>query len=134
MTEAVWPYSTLDEVSHLAIDDVDVLRARIDQLIEERALAATPPEPMKIFPAEWKLTPQEARLLQVLILARPGTIVSRDDLWEAVALNEQTNAGIVTVVACKARKKLQPHGVDILTHWGQGLSLDPGSRALIEGL
>ena len=126
--EATWPYSTYDEVSHLACEDVDVLRARIDQLLEERR------NWRKIMgydadvelPLEWRLTATEHRLFAALVIAKSGGIVSKASLHTALSGIDEpdTDPKIVDVVVCKVRKKLEPFGIEIQTAWGKGYYLD----------
>lgn len=132
MTKA-WPYSTHDDVSHLACSDVDVLRARIDQLLEERhelrkALGLL--TDVRI-PLSWKLTPIEARFFGTLVNEK-GELTTKERLHAAMGGDNpeyDADIKIVDVVACKVRKKLKPHGIVFETVWGRGYRLSPEVRA-----
>jgi DNA-binding response OmpR family regulator len=80
----------------------------------------------KIFPSVWKLTPSQARILNLLLekgFVKYGTII------EALYYDrdEPDAAGdVLKVSMCHLRRKLAPHGAKIITHWGQGYELvDP---------
>jgi DNA-binding response OmpR family regulator len=131
-----WPYSTHDEVSHLAILDVAVLRARIDMLLEERRnrktelrLGLTRPKSV------WRLTRTEGRFVQRLLDAEG--FVTKSQLHVALSDGDEpdTDQKIVDVIACKVRKKLRAHlpeGVDpLVTHWGQGYEASDALRAAV---
>ena len=129
-----WTYSTYDEVSHLACEDVEVLRDRIDMLIEERkewkkgvSIAET------MLPDELNLTPMEARLLEALMRTPKGSVATKERLHGAMADADEpdTQIKIVDVIVCKVRKKLSARGLKINTHWGRGYSLSPDSRAFL---
>lgn len=127
-----WPYSTNDEVSHLAMTDVGVLRARIDQLLEERREARKQLGFGDVtLPAEWRLTATEHRFFAALVAAPAGKPVNKERLHNALSggVEPETDIKIVDVIACKVRKKLQPFGVGFETVWGQGYMLSPAARA-----
>lgn len=124
-TEATWPYSTHDEVSHLACEDVPVLRARIDQLLEERRELRSAAHMDVCFPDEWRLTPGEERVLAELVRTPEGKVATKDRLHSASAFSTEeepeTAIKIVDVIVCKLRKKLAAVGVEpIETVWGRG--------------
>jgi DNA-binding response OmpR family regulator len=135
MTDPVtWPYSTHDEVSHLAIDDAPVLRARIDQLLEERRQAkagASLLEQSKV--DELGLTTQEARLIEALYGTPMGLVATKERLHAALSdeIEPETDIKLVDVIVCKVRRKLAGHGMEIVTHWGRGYSLAPQTRAML---
>jgi len=132
MTEASWPYSTHDEVSHLACEDVPVLRARIDQLLEERREWRSSIDVGVTFPEEWRLTPAEERVLRALVTAPVDKVTTKDLLHDAIAGDGQvpeTAIKIVDVIVCKLRKKLASHGEEpVRTVWGRGYKIDLGFR------
>lgn len=131
---ANWPYPTSDEVSHLGMADARLLRARIDMLLEERRdfkIRLGLEGDAVIFPLDWKLTGMERRFLSALVNARrPDGVVSKETLHEAMSLTEEvlTEIKIVDVICCKVRKKLTPHGIDIITLWGFGYRLEEDVR------
>jgi two-component system, cell cycle response regulator CtrA len=133
--EVTWPYSTHDEVSHLAVEDVKVLRARIDMLLEERRLSRRRSGFAESVAADrWSLSAQESRLVEALLAVPIGMVCTKDQVYEAVVRSDQTAdeapaPKIVDVLVCKVRKKLAVDGIAITTHWGRGYSLDPNSRA-----
>lgn len=128
-----WPYSTYDEVSHLACDSVPLLQSRIDQLIEERSSRRVEERRGAVqLPVEWKLTATESRLLSTL-LSRDG-VVSKAALHVGLADRDEpeTGAKIVDVVICHVRKKLaaaMPGQPSIETVWGRGYLATPALRA-----
>lgn len=85
--------------------------------------------PRLTLPVEWGLTQKEAMLVCLMV---GRDIVSKDYAIMAMyALNtgdEIPDQKIIDVFACKVRKKLKPFGVKIITHWGQGYSLEPSVR------
>lgn len=132
-----WPYSTHDEISHLGMTDAALLRARIDQLLEERRdLHKRLGVGEVIFPFEWKLTGAERRFMEALVLARreDGTVL-KEYLHEAIADSDEpeTEIKIVDVICCKIRKKLAPYGIDIEVVWGLGYRLTPEVRKKLRG-
>lgn len=135
-TEAQWPYSTLDEVSHLAIEDPRVLRARIDQLLEERReFRKAMGYGEVVLPADWRLTPQEHRLVEELVRT-PATVVATKERLHAAANGREdpdTELKLVDVLVCKVRRKLTAHvGPDAIeTVWGRGYRLSKTVRDLL---
>lgn len=131
-----WPYSTHDEVSHLVCADVELLRARIDQLIEERRQGRVEEEESSMrAPMQWGLTPGEERMLLAMARAPENAIVSKEKLHSAFAgqVEPTTELKLVDVIVCKLRKKLAmrvPEGETgvIDTVWGRGYSLRPWVR------
>lgn len=100
----------------------DVLRERI-RLLEAEIMGTD-----WHCPLEFGLTPAEQRILAALVArerctkeflllatARPGT-------------EPDTEIKIVDVFVCKARKKLAPFGIEILTLWGSGYALSDATR------
>lgn len=135
--EATWPYPTSDEVSHLACTDVGVLRARIDQLIEERhglkARVGDFEGELRI-PYRLRLSAQERRLVEALARARGMVTKERLHVVLSDSPEPDTEIKIVDVLVCKVRRKLRAADMPsdaILTHWGQGYSLTPEMRAYL---
>lgn len=115
-------------------DLAEALQAENDRLREqvaylERALGLDFLPPM-----EWRLTPNEARLIGALV-TRP--VLTKD---AAMALlyrdlgKEEAGIRIVDVFICKARKKLQPFGIEIKTVWGVGYALEADAKVAIRSL
>jgi two-component system cell cycle response regulator CtrA len=79
-------------------------------------------------PLEWRLTPQENRFLGALV-ARP--LATRDLIMAALYHHrgaDEAEMKVIDVFACKLRKKLKPHGIEIHTVWGRGYRLDAATR------
>jgi DNA-binding response OmpR family regulator len=112
MTRA-WPYSTHDEESHLLCTDLEVLRDRIDMLIEERhylrskvvADKQDDDEDVQV-PFSWDLTAAEEQLVKVLYKAR-GAPVSQDRLHRWISRSTESNSQTVVVQVSRIRKKLK---------------------------
>lgn len=132
MTDATWPYSTHDEVSHLCCSDVPVLRARIDQLLEERYVWRSERgfDEEVALPSEWRLTPQEYLFFAALVRAPEGFIVSKEYMHRALSKSDEpeTEPQLVNVIACNIRKKLKPFGLNFETVWGRGYRLSADVR------
>jgi len=131
--EGAWPYSTLDEVSHLACDDVPMLRARIDMLLEERSEQRGRDRRGEVMlPLALGLSPQEDRVLATL-MSSPKDFATKDVLHAASSLGVEadSNPKIVDVIVCKLRKKLTPHGLRVETVWGKGYRLADDFRGLL---
>lgn len=108
----------------------ELLQAENDQLRER--VAALQAElgrlPLRC-PPEWRLTPTEAGILAALI-ARP--LATKDFIMlQIYDGRDEAEPKIVDVFICKMRKKLAPHGIDILTQWGVGYHLSDAARALV---
>lgn len=88
---------------------------QIDDLVPQLAIA-------------FGLTPQEARFVSVLLAFGQAT---KGTLFEHVPLNENADMKIIDIVACKVRKKLEPHGFSIRTIWGYGYAIDRDVRDAI---
>lgn len=85
-------------------------------------------------PLEFRLTPKEALILNVLM---HNPVCTKERLHAAVSVNkissdEETEIKIVDVFVCKVRAKLKPFDVEIETHWGTGYSLSAASKNIIQ--
>lgn len=134
---AQWPYSTHDEVSHLVMDDVPVLRARIDQLLEERReWNRANGHGEVLLPPEWRLTPMEHRLVSALLLGQPKRPLAKEYLHRALSGCDEpdTELKIVDVAVCKVRKKLVAffgEAQTIDTVWAQGYYATEALRSAV---
>jgi hypothetical protein len=54
--------------------------------------------------------------------------VSREALHVATSPDGKSAIKIVDVIVCKLRRKLEPHGIGIVTVYGQGFRLDKNAR------
>lgn len=81
--------------------------------------------PRQTFPAEWGLTPLETRYLRAL---RPGKVVSVAALAALHAGPLANPAERVRKVIWQLRRKLDPHDVEISTHWSEGWELKRAAR------
>lgn len=79
----------------------------------------------QIFPKEWGLTPMETAYL---IALRPGKVVPVDQFAVLHAGPLADPAASVRKVIAKLRRKLDPHDVEISTHWEQGWELKRAAR------
>lgn len=84
------------------------------------------------FPARWKLSSGEKRILRSLISSIDGFRTS-EALHCVASLAEDTSTNLVTVLICSLRKKLRPFGVEIHTVWGQGYKIDQRSKGIVTG-
>lgn len=134
--DAIWPYPTNDEVSHLVLKDYRLLIVRIDMLLEERRqLRQNLGYCEVVLPTQWKLTPLESRFITALVSSHLE-VVSKDQIHRGlnpgVDPDYDSEPQIVNVVCCHVRKKLTPFGVSIETHWGKGYSLDAKTKAALK--
>jgi two-component system, cell cycle response regulator CtrA len=82
-----------------------------------------------IAPSEWKLTPTEERVFEVLMARQVAT---RRAIMVAVytnVLRDEPNEKILDVWISKIRSKLRPFAIRIETHHGVGWSISPETRA-----
>lgn len=80
-------------------------------------------------PVEFGLTAQEDKFLACLV-AFPG-VRNVDLLFDATTnggADEDERKRLVTVIACRIRRKTKPYGITINTHYGRGYSLTNDSR------
>lgn len=73
---------------------------------------------------EYDLTPGEAKIL-ALFLSRRGKICSRDALFSAAALSDNSQIKTLDVHICRMRQKLPKDKYPIETIWGRGYRLLP---------
>lgn len=76
-----------------------------------------------VCPVELCLTPTEARLVAALMTRELCTTEHLHLATSRDGLEAETDRKIVDVFVCKARKKLEPFGIKIHTHWGLGYSM-----------
>lgn len=79
---------------------------------------------------QYRLTRQEARMLATLVRRPHATKAT----LHAAIKDDPDGVGspkIVDVVACKLRRKLTPHGIEIVTVWGRGYYLAPASTEIV---
>ena len=80
-------------------------------------------------PKEWKLTPTEERVFEVLMARQVAT---RRAIMVAVyrnVLRDEPDEKILDVWISKIRTKLKPFSIPIETHHGVGWSISPQTRA-----
>ena len=80
-------------------------------------------------PVQFGLTSQEDKFLAALV-AYPG-VRGCDTLFDACTnggADEDERKRLVTVIACRIRRKTRPFGITINTHYGRGYSLTQDSR------
>ncbi|MGE0533174.1 MAG: hypothetical protein AB7P35_17835 [Hyphomonadaceae bacterium] len=83
-----------------------------------------------ICPDAWKLTPQEARFVALLVEAQHGVCAA--DLWERIGTHAEPQ--VVKVLCSRVRAKLKRFGVEIVTEYGRGYRIEaPARRALLDG-
>lgn len=107
--------------------EVEMLRERIIEL--EEALTGT-----TLLPREFRLTESEARLLGVLMQRADA---NRDVIMAALYRDihkDEPDPKIVDIFICNIRKKLKPFGIEILTRWGQGYEMPPGSKQIVRDM
>ena len=98
-------------------DEIELLQEQVRQL--RAALLNNEVD----IPCWYRLTEKEERLYRHLLSRRMVTTSSITQALYNDAL-EFPNSDIVGVWICKLRKKLKPHGINIITHWGKGFSLE----------
>ena len=103
--------------------ECDRLEARV--IILEDALYGGEPQ----YPLDWKLSPQEARFLSVL-LTRPE-VATREMFYASIYQQQDTvhDPKIIDVIICNLRRKLTPRGIEIETSWGRGYWLVDQAKA-----
>ncbi len=100
------------------------LRDEIELLQEQvRQLQAVLVNDEIDIPCWYGLTAKEERLYRHLMSRR---IVTDESILQALysGADDFPVSHIVNVWICKLRRKLRPHGIKIVTHWGRGYSLE----------
>jgi DNA-binding response OmpR family regulator len=88
--------------------------------------------PRHQFPAAWRLTPAESRLLSALYASRGFITKEAAHHASASADEAETDLKLVDVHVHKLRRKLSPlMGNPVETVWGRGLGLARGARDAI---
>jgi len=97
-------------------DEIELLQEQVRQL---RALLVD--EETKV-PPEYKLTRAEERLYRHM-MAR--SIVTVDSMLVAIYgdSDDAPHGNIISVFIHKIRKKLPPHGIEIVNYWGRGYGI-----------
>lgn len=88
--------------------------------------------PAAVDPA-WRLTPQEARLVQALLDGRGG-MVERETLYDALQAGDaaQDIDGLLKVVKHHAARKLASHGLLIQAFYRRGLAIRKPTARIVE--
>jgi len=107
------------------------LQAAVDRLTEENAQLVDRLMESKPPPVEWRLSVSEARILSCLARRPTATKPQLMMALYAGRIDDEPDIKIVDVLVCKARKKLLPLGIRILTQWGHGYYLDDATRARV---
>ena len=98
------------------------LRARVKELEDRLGIDVA-------IPHEWKLTKTE-RAIFVMLVRRE--IVQKTAIFDELYA-ERSDGGpetdVINVFVSKLRRKVQPHGVEILSSYGVGFYLAPEVRA-----
>jgi|SRR5580700_2392435 two-component system cell cycle response regulator CtrA len=88
----------------------------------------------ELLPPELKLTASEERVVSALL---SRDIMSKEAILTALYSDRADDAPeikIVDVFVCKIRAKIEPHGLQIETHWGRGYSMSPESKQELRGM
>lgn len=102
------------------------LQARINQLEGEKAVLQHALLDKDEVPADWRLTLHESRLVACLI-GKIGKVVSRDQILDALYFDKtgtEPDPKIIDQFVHRARRKLIPFDVKIVTHRGRGWSIE----------
>ena len=109
---------------------------RLERRIAELEVALAQLTNTPKVPLMFKLTPQETRVLEVLLRRHSAT--KEQLLAEMYAhrygADDLPEIKIVDVFICKLRKKLGPRGIKIETRWASGYVLPMESRVAIAEL
>lgn len=85
------------------------------------------------FPAKWRLSGGEKRILTSLISAPDGFRSHEALLYAGRRYEAVTDSDLVKVLIARLRKKMKPFGVSIHTVWAQGYKIDAESKAYVLG-
>lgn len=107
------------------------MEAEIAELRRENAHLRALLAPQRVpFPARWGLTPQQAAFLSLLALQ--AGCVPHQRLASALARGKDPlSRQQLQVIACHARRKTAPHGVEIEAYRGAGYGLTLDGRAAV---
>lgn len=111
--------------------EIAALRGKIELIKEENRQLRELLVPTVLFPLEWRLTPQEGRLLASLFKAPEGYRTRAACHAAACGFSAESDGKIIDVLVCRIRAKLSRFGVGIETVWGQGFRLTAESRTFI---
>jgi len=117
-----------DPVSRVDTRYLRALRDENERLREQAAYLQDALTCGFLAPLEWRLTPQENRLLGALV-ARP--LATREVIMAALYHHrgiDEAEMKVIDVFVCKLRKKLGPQDIKIHTVWGRGYRLDTETR------
>ena len=104
----------------------DELRERVRQLEEEASVVSAWRAPL-----EFGLTPAEEKILAALMSRDMATKVYLHQALADASGFCAAEIKIVDVYICKLRKKLNPFGVPVQTHWGRGYSISNQARDML---
>jgi DNA-binding response OmpR family regulator len=105
----------------------DELRARVSDLEREIGLAAEPP-PM------FGLTGSEATIFGILLNNKVPRISAFMAALYSNEADDPPDEAIIKVLVCKMRKQLEPFGIEIKTHRGEGFEMPDASKERARGL
>jgi DNA-binding response OmpR family regulator len=118
-------------ISAISKDEIIAdLENRIGQL--ERALGVH-----VIYSQELGLTKAESSVVGLLEKRPPSAAMSSEQILEALPIFQKggpdyRDSNLTSVYICKIRKKLERHGIKIITLWGQGYYLDDESKEKLQ--
>lgn len=108
------------------------LRA-LNEELKERVRQLEANDEFIVFPAAWRLTKTEKRVLDVM--SKRTDPISRERLWDIIygGLSDEKMAhpNIFAVYIHRLRQKLKKFGIEFKTEWGSGYVLTPASRQLV---
>jgi DNA-binding response OmpR family regulator len=108
------------------------LRDRLDELEEENRQLKEMLAPSGIvFPADWRLTEAERRVLAGFLRGPDGYLSHRAIVSVYVKFRDRGDTHYTSVIICKMHHKLKPHGIEFVNRHGHGYQLTPASRVLI---
>jgi two-component system cell cycle response regulator CtrA len=112
----------------------DLMEEEIDILKEKLRIATKMDEFDPTLAMVFGTTGSEAVILAQLLRREHCT---KDQLMDAIystSIDDTPEPKIIAVFVCKLRQKLNKRGVDILTHWGHGFSMDAENKARVASL
>ena len=109
------------------IKEIVGLRAIVEKLESENEyLKGLLTEPSEAYPADFKLSPKESKILTQLRAAKG--LCTKAQLLKAIDIDESCQTKIVEVYIFWLRKKLMPFGIRIRNEWGIGYVIDEDGR------